>query len=107
MKAAQFLLQDGHTLAPVRVDDWPNPARALKTTMIHTDDFEGVVTIEASLHSAPEDGDWFELHTETFVRPGFNEKKVCNRFFNSRDRVIWMRVKIEKAYGRVDRIMVI
>ena len=107
MKAAQFLVQDGEILDPVRVDDWPNPSRALKTTMIHTDDFEGVVIIEASLLANPSNDDWFEIHSETFLRAEVTETKARNRYFNSRDRSVWMRAKVEKVKGRVDRIMVI
>lgn len=91
----------------VRVDDWPNPSRDLKTIMIHTDDFEGVVTIQASLHGNPGDDDWFDVRVEVFTKAGPFDDKSRNRFFNSRDRFIWMRAKVEKVKGRVDRIMVI
>ena len=106
MKAAQALVQDGEILPAVRVDDWPNPSPVLKTVVIHTDDFVGTIVIEASLYATPSDDDWFDLHSEEFTKAGQMERKSRNRFFNSRDRVIWMRAKIVKEYGRVDRIKV-
>jgi hypothetical protein len=107
MILAQPLVWSDEVQPPVRVDDWPNPARDLKTVMFHTDDFVGVITIQASLHTDPSEEDWYDVTTEIFVPASMTENKSRNRFFNSRDRAVWMRAKIEKVRGRVDRIMVL
>jgi len=91
----------------VRVDDWPNPSRPNKTVMMYTQDFAGTITIQASLHVDPEEGDWFDIHVEDFSRPQSNQHTEQNRFFNSRDRYIWMRAIVVTGYGRVDRVVVI
>ncbi len=104
---AQSLVWAGETQGATRVDDWPNPARALKTIMIHTDDFVGSITFQASLHGAPGENDWFDFQVEEFEPTAPNEDKKRNRIINSRDRFIWMRVVVETIKGRVDRILVI
>lgn len=101
------LVWSGDIQPPVRVDDWPNPARALKTVMMYTDNFVGVITIQASLYGSPTEDDWFDIHSEVFHPAGPREEKTRNRFFNSQDRYVWMRVSINKVFGRVDRITVI
>ena len=104
---AQSLVWAGEAQGATRVDDWPNPARALKTIMIHTDDFVGTIAFQASLHGDPDDGDWFDFQVEEFGPTLAHEDKKRNRIINSRDRFIWMRVVIQTTRGRVDRILVI
>lgn len=107
MKSAQPLVWNDEAQPPVRVDDWPNPARAIKTVMMHTDDFVGRITIQASLHNDPQETDWFDVKVEEFYPALVNEPRARNRCLNSRDRYIYMRAKVETIRGRVDRIMVI
>jgi hypothetical protein len=107
MKSAQFLVQAGEVSPAVRVDDWPNPPRQMKTLTIHTYDFVGRIVIQATLFEHPSEQDWINIYEEDFdLIPNF-QSKVRNRFFNSQDRFIHMRATVEKLKGRVDRIMVI
>jgi hypothetical protein len=107
MKSAQALVAAGEVQPPVRVDDWPNPSYDLKTLTVHTYDFVGRVVIQASLLANPTEADWFDVYVETFEKALPHETKVRNRLFNTRDRYIVMRAKVEQVFGRVDRIMVI
>lgn len=100
---AQPLFWAGEEQGAIRVDDWPNPTRDLKTVMIHTDNFVGTITVQASLYADPGEDDWYDMRVETFEVTAQN---AVNRSFNTRDRSIWMRAIVETQHGRVDRIMV-
>ena len=107
MSNAQLLVASGEVQPAKRVDDYPNPPRDLKTVMMHTLGFVGSITIEASIMTHPGDDDWFQVRVETFAPLEPRQEAARNRFFNSRDRIVWMRATVDKVQGRVDRISVI
>lgn len=107
MNAAQPLVWNGDILPPVRVDDYPNPSRELKTVMMYTSAFVGVITLQATIMTNPTEDDWFDVHEELFLPVERGTNTVRNRIYNSQDRFVFMRVKIQHVMGIVDRILVI
>jgi hypothetical protein len=94
----------------VRVDDFPSQPPTLYTVVICTQNFAGTVLIQGSIYEDPQDDDWFDLHTETYTKPGYADIKFINRFFNCKGRYINMRAIVTPQpmvnLGRVDRIVV-
>jgi hypothetical protein len=103
---AQALVWSGSIQAPVRVDGWPNPPRPFKTVMVHGADFIGRVIVQASLHVAPTEADWFDVRVIDMEVP-LGTEKARTVSYNSRDRYVWMRCAVEPVSGRLDRITVL
>lgn len=102
-----LLIFAGENQGAVRVDEWENPAHPLKTIAIYALNYSGSVTIEASISNTPSDDDWFVVDVQEFTRPTTKERKYQNRFINSRDRYIWVRVTAtEDPIGFVDRVVI-
>lgn len=95
----------------VRVDRFPEPPRPIHTVNIYTSNFEGTVTIEATIKLEPTDADWFVVHTETFAPIGMNDKRRRVRAANVTGRFISMRATAVKLNantpGIVDRVTVL
>lgn len=101
------LIWSGENNGAVNVDSWPNPAPALKTVAMFTNNFEGEIIIQATIEANPTEGDWFDIHSEVFEFPNrMVESTVDNRFFNTRDRYVWMRAKTVETRGRIDKVVI-
>ena len=103
----KHLVWAGVSQGAVRVDDWPNAPKEVKTIAIHTHNFVGTVKLYAVLVTNPNDDDWMLVQSEVFNDfIDIYENKVRNRISNSRDRYVVMKAEVEGT-GRVDRIIVI
>lgn len=100
------LVWGGENQGTVRVDDFPSQPPLLFTIGIFAQNVAGTVVIQASIYQNPTEDQWFNLHTETFVSPGYIGERVINRYANYKGRFINMRATVNITQGRVDRIIV-
>lgn len=92
----------------VRVDRFPDFPKPVRTISLHTHNFYGTVTVEASIVLEPTtEDDWVAVWTEEFGPRFTDMPSVRNRAKNVVGHFKWMRVTVETITGHVDRVLVI
>jgi hypothetical protein len=114
---------------PVRAAGWYGPTAGLHSVSIRVLNFQGRVSVQATLALIPNDNDWFSVLPEGAVywqypRPGFIVQppscgETSNIGFNFTCNAIWVRAKVDRSYfatgetplqlqslGNVDSILV-
>lgn len=95
----KFLLRDNEPSGAVLVDPHPEPRKDFSTISIIAPQWAGTIILLASIENEPEK--WFEIYRNTV-----DEESNSNTIFNAEGCFIWMKVEIEDASGRIDRITV-
>lgn len=93
---------------PVRGAGWYGPNNGLHSVAIRVLNFQGRISIQASLAAVPGEQDWFSILTNgaaywQYPRPNYliqppNTGETSNVGFNFTCNVIWVRAIVNRAY---------
>jgi hypothetical protein len=99
---------DEKPLDAVRVDRFPEFPLPQRTVAVHTVNFQGKVTVQASILLKPTlDDHWVTVWDEDFDVRTEDLPSARNRMKNLCGNFIWMRVQVQTVTGLVDRVLVI
>jgi hypothetical protein len=93
---------------PIRAAGWYGPTTGFHTSSIRVLNFQGRISVQASLALTPGDNDWFSVLPEgvaywQYPRPGFvvqipNTGETSNVGFNFTCNAIWVRAIVDRSY---------
>jgi hypothetical protein len=104
--STHFLLRDGESTGPQRVDRYPNPPICNHTVNALTHGWSGNIRILGSIELQPTSDSWFELiNVDVRGKVG----TPMNHMWNHEGCFIWLKAEITtlNSSGRVDRITTI
>jgi len=76
----------------------------IHTVQYSVTDFDGTVTIEATLATEPVEADWFVVYEQTYPTSGLPPVTTSN-ITNFTGNYVWIRAKIVYAEGTVNSIL--
>ena len=93
---------------PVRGAGWYGPTGGLHSVSIRVLNFQGRISLQASVVPIPTDADWFSVLPDAaaywqYPRPGFVAQGPCsgetsNVGFNFGVNAIWVRATVDRSY---------
>lgn len=93
---------------PVRGAGWYGPNTGLHSVAIRVLNFQGRVSVQATLAAAPGDSDWFSVLPGAapylqYPRPGIlvtlpSSGETSNFGFNFTSNVVWVRALVDRSY---------